>query len=76
MALNVYSLAKDILIGGLVGAGVALVYAPKGGKHLHHNMSMTVAGWKRSMKKTSDELLDNTRDMMNSITKTVTSHHS
>lgn len=76
MALNVYSLAKGILIGGLVGAVVALVYASKSGKRLLHNMSRKVAGWKRNIKKTSDELLDNTRDMMHSITETVTSHHS
>lgn len=76
MAINVYSLAKGILIGGLVGAGVALLYAPKSGKHLRQDMNIKVAGRKRSMKKTSDELLDNTRDMMNSITETVTGHHS
>lgn len=76
MVINVYNLAKGILIGGLVGAGVALLYAPKSGKHLRHDMSIKVTGRKSSMKKTSDELLDKTRDMMNSITETVTGHHS
>ncbi len=40
MVINVYNLAKGILIGGLVGAGVALLYAPKSGKHLRHDMSI------------------------------------
>jgi gas vesicle protein len=58
-------LTKGLLIGGLIGAGIALIYAPKSGIELPRDVTRRAKGLKTDMgryvkrlRKSSVELLD------------------
>ncbi len=74
--------AKGLLIGGIVGAGVALLYAPKSGEALRRDMSRKANGMKNDMgrymkrlRKNSDELIEQARDTVAAATEAVTGHN-
>jgi gas vesicle protein len=64
-------LTQGILIGGLVGAGVVLLYAPKSGNDLRRDMGRKVSGWKKSMTNTSHELLDKARETVEAVIEAI-----
>ena len=74
MAPNGKGFTRGLLIGGLLGAGVALLYAPKSGKDLRSDMGRKVTGWKKGMKKTSDGLLEEARETVGAVAEAVAGH--
>lgn len=70
---------KGLLIGSIVGAGVALLYAPKSGEQLRHDMSSKANGLKtdvgrymKRLRKSSDEMLDKARETVEAAAEAVT----
>jgi len=62
-------LTKGLLIGGLLGAGIALLYAPMSGAELRRDMSRKANGLKNDMgryvkrlRKSSVELIERARE--------------
>ncbi len=71
--------AKGLLIGGIVGAGVALLYAPKSGEALRGDMARKANGLKKDMgrymkrlRRSSDEMIDKARETVAAATEIVT----
>jgi gas vesicle protein len=64
-------LAQGLLIGGFVGAGVVLLYAPKSGKELRRDMGRKVSGWQKSMTNTSHELIDKARETAEAVIEAI-----
>ncbi len=82
MAQNGNGFTKGLLIGGLVGAAIALLYAPKSGVDLRRHMGKKATGWKkgvgkymRRLEKTSDELLDKARDTMDAAAEVISGNN-
>ena len=63
--------ARGLVIGGVVGAGVVLLYAPKSGKDLRRDLGRKVTGWKNTMTSTSDELLDRARETAEAVIEAI-----
>lgn len=79
MAQSGSGFTKGLLIGGIVGAGVALLYAPKSGEDLRRDMSRKANGLKNDMgrymkrlRKSSDELIDKARETVEAAAEAIT----
>ncbi len=74
---------KGLLIGSIVGAGVALLYAPKSGEDLRADMGRKADDLKNDMgrymkrlRKSSDDLIGKARESVEAVANTVTGHNS
>lgn len=66
------NIALAFLVGGLIGAGIALLYAPQAGTDTRRDLSRTAKRIKRRTVEVVDDTIDNINDFVDSV-KDVTS---
>jgi len=75
MIRNGIGFIKGLLIGGVVGSGFALLYAPKSGKKIRYDIGKKVTGWKKGIEQISKEWLDTAHGTVKTLTKAITGHN-
>jgi gas vesicle protein len=64
---NTTKIAGAFLLGGLIGASVALLYAPKSGRETREDISKTARRIKNKSVDLAEEMIEGVNDLTNNV---------
>jgi gas vesicle protein len=64
---NTTKIAGAFLLGGLIGASVALLYAPKSGRETREDISKTAKRIKNKSVDLAEEMIEGVNDLTNNV---------
>jgi len=67
MNKNTTKIAWAFLLGGLIGASVALLYAPKSGRETREDISKTARRIKNKSVDLAEEMIEGVNDLTNNV---------
>jgi gas vesicle protein len=67
MNKNTTKIAGAFLLGGLIGASVALLYAPKSGRETREDISKTARRIKNKSVDLAEEMIEGVNDLTNNV---------
>jgi gas vesicle protein len=67
MNKNTTKIAGAFLLGGLIGASVALLYAPKSGRETREDISKTAKRIKNKSVDLAEEMIEGVNDLTNNV---------
>lgn len=67
MNKNTTKIAGAFLLGGLIGASVALLYAPKSGRETRKDISKTARRIKNKSVDLAEEMIEDVNDLTNNV---------
>ena len=67
MNKNTTKIAGAFLLGGLIGASVALLYAPKSGRETREDISKTAKRIKNKSVDLAEEIIEGVNDLTNNV---------